>query len=570
VDRFKSYASIKRSTDRKHDFAGKAAKITEHWHSGELPRAYSATRAREKDGSKTTSSGCDRYPGPNGKTRAQTLSPPIQAKTPQTVTSSSSNLGAQSFATPVSPKSATFPVRIMATDSSTKKTIAIIGAGIAGPTLALTILSHPILSTLYDPILYEKLPEPEASDGTSVAAYAAGAAVALTSNALFPLYELGLREEIDKVSAECEGIKIWRFWPGHSLKRYNEVVNPGWKKDLGTNLRVVERRDLQAVLLEAFKRRGGRVEWGRKLVSVREEEGGGVQLKFEGVEAGVSADFLVGADGAWSLVRKHIVLSSPDARLKGQQPATERWKPEFSGADGVYGVSRKVVGKGCEEGKPGDTHWIMLDQGSVSTWALPDGKQFWTLSIRTCDPPDRNAEKGDGLKMFGADVSTGGYSAESTEEILERHKDIWHPAAGTFGELFQNSDRIVRSPLWHRAWEASDIGNASVAVIGDASRVMVPSSGQGACFGIEDATVLANALFNNPMSFETAVREYVTERVPRSKRMASQSYWTGVVSLGERWWWRWLRDMGTKWIPMSKVQDSQLGRQKIRWVGFMI
>jgi len=44
------------------------------------------------------------------------------------------------------------------------------------------------------PILYEKLPEPQPSQGHSAATYAAGAAVALTSNALFPLYELGLKE----------------------------------------------------------------------------------------------------------------------------------------------------------------------------------------------------------------------------------------------------------------------------------------------------------------------------------------------------------------------------------------
>jgi len=44
------------------------------------------------------------------------------------------------------------------------------------------------------PVLYEKQAESQTSQGTSVATYAAGAAVALTSNALFPLYELGLKE----------------------------------------------------------------------------------------------------------------------------------------------------------------------------------------------------------------------------------------------------------------------------------------------------------------------------------------------------------------------------------------
>jgi FAD-dependent urate hydroxylase len=79
----------------------------------------------------------------------------------------------------------------------------------------------------------------------------------------------------------------------------------------------------------------------------------------------------------------------------------------------------------------------------------------------------------------------------------------------------------------------------------------------GACFAIEDATVFANCLLNNEASrdgklqFEAAVSEYANLRVPRSKRMATQSYWTGVVGLAGRWWWRWLRDFGSSWLPLG-------------------
>lgn len=44
---------------------------------------------------------------------------------------------------------------------SSNFTISIIGAGVAGPVLALTILSNPTLRDLYTPILYDKLPSPE-------------------------------------------------------------------------------------------------------------------------------------------------------------------------------------------------------------------------------------------------------------------------------------------------------------------------------------------------------------------------------------------------------------------------
>ncbi|KAH8598314.1 hypothetical protein B0O99DRAFT_58969 [Bisporella sp. PMI_857] len=436
-------------------------------------------------------------------------------------------------------------------------TVAIIGGGVAGPVLALTILSNPSLSALYKPIIYEKLPEPQESDATSAATYAAGAAVALTSNALYPLIRLGLKERLDQISCETTKIDIWRAWIGGVHKHYNFVTNPGWKKDLGTNLRVVERRDLQGLLLEKIKELGGEVIWDSKLKNIEETTEKRLQIIFESGSE-VVADLLVGADGSWSSVRRYISEQIPakDEKVARQ----ERWKPEFAYSEGIYGVSKKIEGA---ETQPGDTHWILLDAGTASTWALPNGKQFWTISLPSSAPPERESSVGENAEReyarYHALVNTGGYTSKSTEAILKAHEDVWHPVAGTFGEVFKNSERIVRAALWHRAWEPDEIGNKNIAVIGDAARTMVPTSGQGACFAIEDATILANMLLNHSpsknkdgsLSFESAIEEYARSRVPRNKRMANQSYWTGVVSLGARWWWRWLRDFGSAWLPMS-------------------
>ena len=49
-------------------------------------------------------------------------------------------------------------------DTSSQYTVSIIGAGVAGPVLALTILSNPTLRSLYNPILYDRLRCPETSE----------------------------------------------------------------------------------------------------------------------------------------------------------------------------------------------------------------------------------------------------------------------------------------------------------------------------------------------------------------------------------------------------------------------
>ncbi|KAJ5130267.1 FAD/NAD(P)-binding domain-containing protein [Penicillium bovifimosum] len=474
-------------------------------------------------------------------------------------------------------------------------TIAIIGGGVAGPVLALTILSNPVLKERYKPVIYERLacPKPsafpdlkshgenESTHAPSAATYAAGAAVALTSNALYPLYSLGLRESLDSISSETARIKIWRAWDTGKHKYCQQLNNPNWQEDLGTNLRVVERAGLQRVILDRVQELGGEVIWERKVTDVKSATGGGVKVCFEG-GTHAEANLVVGADGGWSVVRRHIMATA--AAADGGQGA-DRWKPEFAYADGIYGVSKPMdrarSTESEEDMQDGDTHWVLLDSGTASTWALPGGRQFWSISFPSNLPPKRmtaaeHLQKQKVDKAYGADLILGGYDLQETRGILKRHENAFHPIAGNFEELYKRSERIVRAPLWYHAWEESEIGGKNIVVIGDASRLMLPTSGQGAGFAIEDATVLANELLNNPPSLENgsldfsgAIEAYAQARVPRSRSMTKQSYWTGQLGLGARWWWRWLRDFATTYMPLggdSKAKTDKKPKDPMGWL----
>ncbi|KAJ5090658.1 FAD/NAD(P)-binding domain-containing protein [Penicillium argentinense] len=479
-------------------------------------------------------------------------------------------------------------------DKPAPHTIAIIGGGVAGPVLALTILSHPVLKERYKPVIYERLPRPKPStfpdskihgennttDTHSTATYAAGAAVALTSNALYPLYALGLRDSLDFISSESTRIKIWRAWDTGKHKYCQQLNHPNWQEDLGTNLRVVERAGLQRVVLDRVRELGGEVIWERKVTDVKSATGGGVKVCFEGGEE-VEANLVVGADGGWSVVRRHIMAI---AAADGGGGA-DRWKPEFAYADGIYGVSKPIdrarAIESEEDVQDGDTHWVLLDSGTASTWALPGRRQFWSISFPSNLPPKsmtaaEHLQKQNKVKLYGADLILGKHDLEETQGILKRYENAFHPIAGNFGELYKRSERIVRAPLWYHAWEESEIGGKNIVLIGDASRLMLPTSGQGAGFAIEDATVLANELLNNPPSsengrldFSRAIEAYAQARVPRSKSMTKQSYWTSQLGLGARWWWRWLRDAATMYIPLggdSKVKSSKKPKDPMGWL----
>ena len=136
------------------------------------------------------------------------------------------------------------------TASRRRNAIGIIGAAVAGPTLALQILSHPLLSRLYGPILYDQAPNPL---DASKASTTAGAAVALSANGLFPLFELGLTKVIGEKSCDIAGARFWRASYGEVMgkegdarnarvgkyKFLNGVKNMSWSPDIETHMRVI-------------------------------------------------------------------------------------------------------------------------------------------------------------------------------------------------------------------------------------------------------------------------------------------------------------------------------------------
>lgn len=218
------------------------------------------------------------------------------------------------------------------------------------------------------------------------------------------------------------------------------------------------------VLVDAVVEHGGVVEWGAKVVGV-EQTRRGVEVLLESGERR-EGGLVVGADGGWSVVRKCLLAD---------------WKPEFAYASGLYGISRRP--QGTDEEVLGRGHVVLLDVGGVATWVLPGGRQWWTVSLPESAAPSGRSEVVESAE-FGT-VTTGGYSLESTEEILRGLEKVWYPGVGECGAFFRDSEKIVRVSLWQRVFKEAEIANAgegqdgNVVLIGDAGRIMLPTSGQG-------------------------------------------------------------------------------------------
>ncbi|KAK2014321.1 FAD/NAD(P)-binding domain-containing protein [Colletotrichum eremochloae] len=494
------------------------------------------------------------------------------------------------------------------------RVVGICGAAIAGPTLALHLLSHPILRTLFRPVLFDQssvsAPVRATGDGSSSPSSSstdhrhhqrAGASVALLPNGLHPLLALGLGDAIRKHGSECSDLALWS---GPSsldcdadapLTHLKTMVNGFWSHDMQMGAMYFERAGLQSLLIDRVCELGGELRWSKRAVrfehlassssNTEVKDGhrdGQTRVSFaDGTHLDV--DLLVGADGGYSDVRRHILhLRNPDT-------SERRWLPDHMGMTGIYGISSadKTLASHIPERPFSESHSVWLPQGFLSTGPCPGRMIRWDLILPEQTPPEPQPDPAEDSSAASKDmddlspdvkrteeqwhaaIAPGQYPRSTTIGILRAHLRLRHPFAGDFKTMLNSADRIIHTPLRQRVWKEEEIrwsplsGGGDVVLLGDAARLMLPTSGQGTGFAIEDATVLASMLLKHCRSsvvgtgnvpgagghLRAAIEEYARLRVPRSEKMATAASWVGSVGLGSTWYYRLLRKYATKMSP---------------------
>jgi 2-polyprenyl-6-methoxyphenol hydroxylase-like FAD-dependent oxidoreductase len=193
--------------------------------------------------------------------------------------------------------------------------VIIIGGGIAGPVLALALKQHNISS-----IVFEIRPKDTARDGGYLA---------LAPNALRVLNSIGIYEQIRSQGYNYEDFE---FLSSRNLAVLGRVQN-GSLQNYGFQALRVSRHQVRQTLLSRLLRQGIEIRYDSKCIKISEDDQavqneaggrGGVTVEFANgqIEKG---DFVIGADGIHSSVRKYI------------DPAGES-EPQFTRLMGVGGT----------------------------------------------------------------------------------------------------------------------------------------------------------------------------------------------------------------------------------------
>lgn len=290
-----------------------------------------------------------------------------------------------------------------------------------------------------------------------------GSGLTLWANGTAALSRLGLRDDVDAVTAPFDGVRLMTA-DGRTL---SSTDLGGAAARYGSPHVNVHRGELLGALSRAA---GDVVATGRRYVAYR-RDGQGVLVEFADGQT-AHGDVLVGADGAGSTLRSQLPADA----------ARERGSRFWSGWQGI--VSE------LPSGFPAASMLVVVGSPTFAgLYSLPAGRLGWFVDRRGRAAPPPGTGSTDALLRW-----LDGWPAVVREAI-----------SATPPETMRYD--TIRDHLPGRQW-----AEGPVTLLGDAAHAMLPTLGQGASQAIEDAAALADALTATTDTPVEALRRYEARR----------------------------------------------------------
>ena len=351
--------------------------------------------------------------------------------------------------------------------------IAIIGAGIGGMTAAVTLAQKGFKVKVFEQA-------PELSE--------VGAGLTVNPNATKGLIYLGLGEAMNKIGMahDLQGVRHYQtkeiIVP---LKRGKHML-----EKYGAYQFQVHRADIHDILIESLEKHSpGCVSIDHQLVGI-DQKSDRVKLIFNN-QAEYECDFVIGADGTRSAVRKSILGND---------------EPEFSGYVAWRGI---VPTDGLDESD--------FDECGSCAFISP-GRVFARYLIR-------DAKEYNYVAFLATDEwAEEGWSIPSkVETVLETFSDynqqVKNIISATPPEGCYKWGIITRQP--NAKWSSE-----RVTLLGDAAHPLEPFMGQGASMASEDGVVLGR-IIEDASGFSEIIERYETARIERSHFVTEHSMKAG-------------------------------------------
>ncbi len=377
-----------------------------------------------------------------------------------------------------------------------QRPIGIVGAGIAGLTLALNASRRGI-----EPIILES----RSRDSLVTE----GAFLTLAPNAVNGLRTIGLADAVVAAGTDTKGLEIL----DERGRRLGFADQSDDAARFGAPSVTIARGSLMAVLVEACEAAGIAIHFGTRVDRV-EPLANGARLEARGAPYEVA--WLAACDGLRSQIRRMIFPDYPE--------------PHFTGLVGTGGIA------GIDDVPPteGIMRMVFGHTGFFGYLKQDGGPVYW----------------------FNSYPSETGDSSVAETTTIDRLRSLHRPDPAFIDCILSRLPEVTRTyPVFDMpdlpAWSRNH-----VVLVGDAAHAVGPHAGQGAAMAIEDAVVLAACAAQNA-DIASAMQRFERLRRPRIQEAARLTARNSAQKRSSTWLDRLLRRLILPLVLPAGIKTSR-------------